>query len=44
MYQTQAKEYKYIISELNERINSIKNDYIQYAINNKQNKSIPSTY
>ncbi|ORX42016.1 hypothetical protein BCR36DRAFT_167356, partial [Piromyces finnis] len=41
MYQTQSKEYKYIIDELNERINSIKNDYIQYAINNKKNKHIP---
>jgi len=42
MYQTQAKEYKFIISELNERINSIKNDYIQYALSNKQNKYVIS--
>ena len=42
MYQTQAKEYKYIIGELNERINSIKNDYIQYSLSDKQ-KHIIST-
>jgi chromosome segregation ATPase len=40
MYQTQSKEYKYIITELNERINSIKNEYINNAIKNKKMTSI----
>jgi hypothetical protein len=35
MYQNQSKEYKYIITELDERINSIKNDYIKNAVKTK---------